>query len=186
MAMQLLSRLRKLQEFLREEGFGGSVLALPAPKLMLLPSPTAEESTEELLFSRIVSEPEIIDVSKDLFESGFFNQAVEEAFKALDSFLKDKSGLKRHSGVNLVNNAFSPNKPILAWSERSTVSEEDEHKGYHLIYQGSFLGIRNPVSHEINWIADHTSALDAILLAQHLLRRAKISKRVETEPVEDR
>lgn len=173
MALALLNRIRSLQEFVRDKGFGGTLLALPAPKLLLLPNPSPDEVKEEVLFRHIITEAEIIEVSGDLFESGFFNQAVEEAFKALDKFIQKKSGMTKHSGVDLMNNAFSPSKPKLAWSERTSPSEENEHKGYHLIFQGSFTGIRNPVTHEINWISDHQSALDAILVAQHLLRKAK-------------
>lgn len=180
MAIELLSRLRSLQQLIREEGFGGAFLALPAPKLLMLPSPSVEDVREEIIFSQIVTENEIVNVSRDLFESAFYNQAVEEAFKALDKFVKTKSGLKRQSGVALMNSTFSPSKPVLGWSDRATVSEEDEHKGYHFLYQGSFLGIRNPVSHEIDWISDHTSALDAILLAQHLLRRAKLARKQQS------
>lgn len=173
MATNLLNRIRALQEFVRDRGFGGTLLALPAPKLLLLPHPSPDEVKEEVLFRHIVTEPEIIEVSGDLFESGFFNQAVEESFKALDKFVQAKTGMIKHSGVELMNNAFSPNKPKLAWSDRTSPSQDNEHRGYHSIFQGSFTGIRNPVTHEINWISDHQSALDAILLAQHLLRKAK-------------
>lgn len=177
MAISLLNRLRNLQKFIRDEGLGSTLLALPSSKVLLLSDGRAQAAREEVIFTQILTETEIVDVSRDLFQSGFFNQAVEEAFKALDRYIRTKSGLSRQSGASLMNNAFSPNNPILCWSDRSTVSEEDEHKGYHMMYSGGFLGIRNPVSHEINWIADHSTALDAIMLAQHLLRKAKLAKR---------
>jgi uncharacterized protein (TIGR02391 family) len=173
MGLGLLSKLRDFQGEVRERGFGGALLALPAPKLLLLTDASADNAKEELLFRHIVTESEIVDVSRDLFESGFYNQAVEEAFKALDKYVQSKTGLYDQFGVDLVNNAFSPSNPKLIWSNRETPSQKNEHKGYHLIFQGSFTGIRNPVTHEINWISDHQSALDAVLLAQHLLRKAK-------------
>lgn len=175
MAKSLIDRLRALQTFIREEGLAGTMLALPAPRLLLLPAPESQDAREEALFSQLVIEDEIVNVSKDLFQSGFFNQAVEEAYKALDSFIRSKSGLKRQSGTTLMNNTFSPSNPVLYWSERSSISEEDEHRGYHQLYSGSFTGIRNPVAHESAWIEDHTTALDAILIAQHLLRKAKLA-----------
>lgn len=182
MAVKLLDRLRDLQNFIREEGLGGAILALPAPRLLLLSAPSAEGSLEETLFSQLVVEEEIVAVSRDLFESAFYNQAVEEAFKALDKFVRKKSGLKRQSGTTLMNNSFSPSNPKLFWSSRTSISEEDEQKGYHMLFSGGFTGIRNPVSHESDWINDHTLALDAILFAQHLLRKAKTARTDEAEP----
>lgn len=175
MVKNFFNKIRDLQTFIREEGLGGAMLALPAPKLLLLPAPDAEESREETLFTQFVTESEITDVCSDLFQSGFYSQAVEEAFKALEKYIRTKSGLKKQSGSTLINNAFSPSKPVLHWTDRLTISEEDEHRGYHMIYSGGFVGIRNPVAHENGWIDDHTTALDAILLAQHLLRKAKAS-----------
>lgn len=173
MVIKLLGRLRELQQIIKQEGLGGTLLTLPAPKMLLLTDARSSSVREEALFAQVVLEPEIVAVSRDLFESGFFNQAVGEAFKALDKFIKAKAGLKKQSGTILMNNAFSPNSPILFWSERTSPSEEDEQKGYHMLFAGGFTGIRNPVSHEIDWISDHSTALDAILLAQHLLRKAK-------------
>lgn len=169
----LLKKLRELQQWIREEGLGGSMLSLPAPKLLLLPDPTSIDAKEELLFTQIVTEEENVAVCRDLFESGFYNQAVVEAFKALDIFIKKKAKATKVSGATLMNLVFSPSNPKLAWSERQSTSEEDEQKGYHFLFSGSFTGIRNPCTHEINWISDHETALDAILLAQHLLRKAK-------------
>jgi len=156
------------------------LLALPSSKLLLLPDGKSTDVKEELLFGQIVTEQEIVDVSRDLFESGFYNQAVVEAFKALDLFIKKKAKLPKLSGTPLMNQAFSPSNPALAWSDRLSTSEEDEHKGYHFLFSGSFTGIRNPCSHEINWISDHSTALDAILVAQHLLRKAKAAAIVTT------
>lgn len=170
---RFFDRLRSLQSFIKERGLGSSQLTLPAPRLLLLPDPSSVDAKEEVLFAQFVTEEEIVSVCKDLFESGFYSQAVEESFKALDKLIKSASGNNMLSGVKLVNEVFSPNDPVLCWSDRSTISEIDEHKGYHQIFAGVFLGIRNPTSHEIGWISDHTQALDAILIAQHLVRKTK-------------
>lgn len=154
-------------------GLGASQLALPAPRLLLLPDASSEDVKEEVIFSKIVTEEEIVSVSRDLFVSGFFNQAVFEAFKALDKYIQLKAKNSSSSGAKLMNDVFSPNNPALQWSERKTTSEIDQHRGYHFLFSGAFTGIRNPTGHEIDWIDDHTEALDAILIAQHLLRRAK-------------
>lgn len=171
--MNLINRLRELQLRIREVGLGMSTLALPAPKLLLLPSSQDEQSKEEILFSHLVTEPEIESVCSDLFESGFYNQAVTEAFKALNKFIQDKSGRIDLSDTKLMQHIFSDNDPTLYWSDRNNISEKDEQKGYMFLFSGSFTGIRNPCGHEIDWIDNHQTALDAILLAQHLLRKAR-------------
>lgn len=175
MTVLLLRRLRDLQQLIKEQGLGGSLLALPAPKLLSLPA-TMAEAKEEIIFGQVVTEPEIAGVCKDLFESGFYNQAVQEAFKALDLYIKQKVGDRDLSGSQLMTSVFSAQKPRLTWSDMITTSEKDEQRGYVQLYSGSFVGIRNPCSHEIDWISDHGNALDAILLAQHLLRKAKSAK----------
>ena len=81
------------------------------------------------------------------------------------------------SGVQLMDHVFSPNKPHLYWTKRETTSQQDEQKGYHRLYSGAMLGIRNPVSHEFNWIDDPEVALELLVFAQHLLRKAKAAQR---------
>jgi uncharacterized protein (TIGR02391 family) len=171
--MTLIEKLREFQQKVRDVGLGLSTLALPAPKLLLLPSCEDERSKEEILFSHVVTEIEIVDVSRDLFESGFYNQAVSEAFKALNKFIQKKSGRHDLSDTSLMNLVFSEKDPTLIWSDRKSISKRDEQKGYMFMFSGSFTGIRNPCGHEIDWIDDHQTALDAILLAQHLLRKGK-------------
>ena len=68
---------------------------------------------------------------------------------------------------------FSPNDPELYWSGRVSQSQIDEQHGYHRLFSGAMLGIRNPVTHEFNWVDDAELALELIAFAQHLLRKAK-------------
>lgn len=174
--MSLIEKLRDIQQMIREVGLGMSTLSLPAPKLLLLPSSQDEISKEEILFSHLVTETEIESVSRDLFESGFYNLAVFEAFKALNKFIQEKTCRNDLSDTKLMQQVFSPNDPKLVWSDRDSISKKDEQRGYMLIYDGSFTAIRNPCGHETDWIDNHQTALDAILIAQHLLRKAKAAK----------
>lgn len=172
--MLMINRLRELQQRIREAGFGLSTLALPAPKLLLLPS-SDEDAKEEVLFSKIITESELFEVSKDLFESGFYSQAAAECFKALNKYVQEKCCRFDISDASLMNLVFSEKDPVLFWSDRKTISERDEQKGYMFLFSGGFTAIRNPTAHEIGWIDDHQTALDVILLVQHLLRKAKIA-----------
>ena len=148
MTRRILEGLRKFQEHLLELGVARAVLALPAPRMLALPSPTAEGAEPANVFARVVIEPEIEQVSRDLFMSGHYSISVQEAYKAVDKYVKDKAGSSTAAGTQLMDVVFSPNSPILHWTERKTQSEIDEQKGYHRLYSGAMLGIRNPVAHE--------------------------------------
>ncbi|KQZ93990.1 hypothetical protein ASD64_03610 [Mesorhizobium sp. Root157] len=173
MTLRLIESLKKLQENVLELGLARGVLALPAPRMLALPSPTSDDAAASNVFTITITEPEIEGVSRDLFVSGHYSLAVQEAYKALDRFIREKSGISRHSGTQLMDQAFSPRSPILFWSDRTSQSQLDEQRGYHQLYAGAMLGIRNPVTHEFNWVDEPDIALELLVFAQHLLRKAK-------------
>lgn len=177
--MDLIKRLRKLQEFLLESGAAQTTLALPSPRMLSLPAPDSAEP-EQAIYASAVIEPEVVAVSRDLFASGHFSLSVQEAFKAVEKFIQHKSESKL-SGTKLMEQVFSVDKPVLQWSARTTISQRDEHAGYQRIYSGSMLGIRNPAAHEFNWVDDAPTALEMLVLAQHLLRKAKRAIRSDSD-----
>ena len=176
MTLRVLEGLRKFQEHVLELGLARAVLALPAPRMLALPSPTAEAAEPASVFARVVTEPEIEQVSRDLFVSGHYSISVQEAYKAVDKYVGGKAELSGITGTALMDAVFGPNSPILHWTDRTTLSEIDEQKGYHRLYSGAMLGIRNPATHEFNWFDDPEIALELLVFAQHLLRKAKAAK----------
>lgn len=173
MTLRLIDGIRRLQEHLFEVGLARSVLALPAPRMLALASPTAESSEPASVFARLVTEPEISAVAADLFMSGHYNLSVAEAYKAVDKFVADRVPSLKQSGATLMDQAFSPSAPYLRWSRMETTSQIDEQKGYHRLFSGAMLGIRNPTTHEFSWVDEPELALELIVFAQHLLRKAK-------------
>lgn len=173
MAAPLLDRIRAFQETLLESGLARSVLALPAPRMLALTAPTSEDISEDIIFGKFIVEKEIVDVARDLFVSGFYNQAVCESTKALDRYIQNRAERHDQSGTKLMDLVFSPSAPLLAWSQRKTLTERDEQSGYHRLFSGSMLGIRNPTAHEHGWIDSPEEALECIVFIQHLLRKAK-------------
>ncbi len=175
MISRLLESIRGLQEYIFEVGLARSVLALPAPRMLALPSPS-EDGGGSNAFAITVTEPEIEAVSRDLFAFGHYSQAVQEAYKAVDKFVGEKSGEPLLTGTQLMEKVFSPTSPVLAWTLRTSQSEQDEQRGYQRLYAGAMLGIRNPVTHEFDWVEDQEVALELLVFAQHLLRKAKSAK----------
>lgn len=173
----MIEQIRRFQEFLIELGVAQSVLALPAPKTLAIEDGTSRDAAHTSVFANTVTEPEIVEVARDLFASGHYNIAVAEAFKALDKFVESRAGTGK-TGTAGMRDAFSMKEPILCWSERTTPTEKDEHEGYGHLYAGAMLGIRNPATHEFNWVENSDVALELLVFAQHLLRKAKLAKRV--------
>lgn len=176
MTLRILDGIRRLQEHLLEVGLARSVLALPAPRMLALPSPTSAASEPASVYERIIAEPEIHAVSADLFVSGHYNLAVAEAFKAVEKYIAERVPHIMQNGTTLMDQVFSPSGPHLKWSEMKTISEVDEQKGYHRLFAGAMLGIRNPTTHEFNWVEEPDLALELIVFAQHLLRKAKAAE----------
>lgn len=176
MTLRILDGIRRFQEHLLETGLARSVLALPAPRMLGLPSPTAEASEPASVFTRLVVEPEIRSVSADLFASGHYNLSVSEAFKAVDKFIAEKVPHIIQNGTTLMDAAFSPSSPQLKWTAMETQSQIDEQKGYHRLFSGAMLGIRNPTTHEFGWVDEPELALELVVFAQHLLRKAKLAE----------
>ena len=176
MTMKLIRAIQSLQEHLLESGLARAVLSVSAPRMLSLPSPSAVGAEPANLFVAMITEPEIDEVSRDLFVSGFYSQAVQESFKVLEKTAKvKKSGIDQPT-TTLMEMLFNHKDPILCWTDRLTQSEQDEQKGYQRLFSGAILGIRNPVTHEINWIDDPRTALELISFAQHLLRKLKAAK----------
>lgn len=179
MRIRLLEQIKKFQEHVLEVGLAQSVLALPAPRMLSLPGPTSEGAAMANVYSRTVTEDEIESVSRDLFASGHYSLAVQEAYKSVEKYVQKKSATVGLSGTQLMQQVFSTTSPTLYWTERKTQSEQDEQKGYLQLYAGAMLGIRNPVTHEFDWIDDPVMSLELILFAQHLLRKAKMAQITE-------
>jgi uncharacterized protein (TIGR02391 family) len=123
--------------------------------------------------------PEIVKVSKKLFDDGHYPQATFEAFKLLDRRVAAISRI-RDTGFKLMMAAFDETKPLIKLTALSNMSEIDEQKGFRHIFAGSATAIRNPRGHEVNLPDPIGMCLDHLALASVLLRR--LESRIEPTP----
>ncbi|MCA0927521.1 TIGR02391 family protein [Ruegeria profundi] len=175
--MNEIDRIKRLQEAVVELGLGARTIVSSTPKTVIDAAEHQVDDDEVAAFNALVKDSSILEVTKDLFSSGFYNLAVAEAFKAVEKMVAERLGEFSQSGTKLMRQAFSNKSPKLAWTERSTSSQKDEQEGYEHIFAGSMLGIRNPTTHEFDWVDDAQTALELVLFAQHLARKAKNSFR---------
>ena len=109
-------------------------------------------------------------VVRKLFDNSHYAQATFEAFKFLDKKIGKFSKLNQ-SGFKLMMAAFAEGSPRIKLSALSSVSEQDEQKGYQFLFAGSVLAIRNPRGHEFNVEDSPEACLDHLTFASMLMRR---------------
>ncbi len=131
----------------------------------------AKDVTEvrDNLFDKMQFHPDIVKASKSLFESGYYAQAIFEAFKAVENFVQDKSNLKLY-GTNLMETVFNEENPIIKVPEAGHYYK-DVQRGFKHLFIGATQGIRNPKAHKEIVQNDPFITLEYLGLASFLLKR---------------
>ena len=111
----------------------------------------------------------------NLFMNGHYAEAVLKACLYIDNIVRDKSRQVEKYGADLMLTAFSPKNPVLRLNSLRTLSDRNEQSGYMQILQGVMTGIRNPRSHEYDFVDNPEEALEMLVLANHLVRKVKRS-----------
>ena len=131
-----------------------------------------------VLSYEFVSDETLRGKVEKLFLDGHYARAVEEAYKYIDNLVKQRVGntCKADSGTGLMQEAFSPKKPVLMLNGNATRTEQDEQLGYMQIFAGCMLGIRNPRAHDADAEDERESALKLLGMADHLVWRIKTAE----------
>ncbi len=90
--------------------------------------------------------PKIANASMALFGDGYYAQAIFEAYKAVENFVQDKSGLTLF-GTNLMEKVFNEENPVIKVPESGYYVKEVQ-KGFKQLFIGAAQGIRNPKAHK--------------------------------------
>ncbi len=121
--------------------------------------------------------PVIQKVAQKRFESSHCADAVEAAFKEINTIIKKryrKVAKIEEDGDSLMRRAFASNvsnnyMPVFKLADNGTESGRSIQQGYMDIFAGSMKGIRNPKAHaNLNVHADE--CWEMIVLASHLMR----------------
>jgi uncharacterized protein (TIGR02391 family) len=123
--------------------------------------------------------PQIAAVSQGKFSDGYYADAVESAFKEINTrvkrLYKSKTGEER-DGSDLMRKAFSSNAPVLIFESQNTQSGKNIQNGYMDMFAGAMTGIRNPKAHE-NMTITECQAVQRLMFASLLM--TKIDEAVE-------
>ena len=149
----------------------GNLESLMLPETGQLQSPEDSSEIANFLFDKMQFHPKVVKASKSRFESGHYSDAIFAAFKAVNNFVKQKTGLPT-DGKGLMMEAFSKNNPIIKLNEGRTDSDKDEQEGFMHLFAGAMQGIRNPKAHDEVAELNMHRTLEYLAFASLLMRRA--------------
>lgn len=113
----------------------------------------------------------IIKSSGGLFANGHYDDAVFNAFKAVEDRVKRLSG-NSDIGKRLMAYAFNKDSPKLDITSPNadTYQKADEREGYMFLFMGAALGIRNPRGHGGDLATQNEESAETLTLASLLMR----------------
>jgi len=128
-------------------------------------SPTA-------VFSKLKLHPKIREASEDLFKNGHYAEAIFNAFREVESFVKEKSGISSRSGQSLMTHVFNEGHPIIKLNPLENQADIDEQAGFRFLFMGGHRGIRDPKAHVRVVQPDPHRTLKYLAFASLLMERA--------------
>jgi len=113
--------------------------------------------------------PKVLAASGKLLQDDHYAPAVFEAFKALEEYVREKSGRNEY-GEYLMSKVFNEDSPILEIKYSRSDTARDEQKGFRFIFMGAMIGIRNPKGHHTIIQRDKARTLQYLALASLLFK----------------
>jgi uncharacterized protein (TIGR02391 family) len=119
--------------------------------------------------------PEIARAASTLYLNGHYANAIEDAVKALNNLVRLRSGSDK-DGTALMESVFNPKNPTLKFNALADESDQNEQKGFMMMFSGAVAGLRNPRAHKIIH-DDPESALEFIAFISLLAKLVDKAKR---------
>ena len=117
--------------------------------------------------------PMVVKLARPRFQTGYYADAVEAAFKGLNSKVKELYRLEKGSeldGPDLMRKALRTDDPVIVLGDLATESGRNVQDGYSHIFAGAMQAIRNPSAHA-NTEIDSNRACHQLMLASLLFRQ---------------
>ncbi len=133
------------------------------------------------LFDSMHFHRKVIEASRSLFVDGHYAQAILEVFKAVNNFVKKKSGLPQNEmrGIHdsqLMAKIFDVKIPIIKLNKLQTDTDISEQEGFKFLFMGATIGIRNPKAHDLCKMKDPYRTLEYLAFASLLLKKTDFWK----------
>jgi uncharacterized protein (TIGR02391 family) len=115
---------------------------------------------------------EIKDVSFELYESGYYREAMINSILCLFDMIREESGL-RSDGADLIGKAFSLSNPRIILANLKSESGKNIQKGVIQMLQGYFQAYRNVASHSLTQTFDQREVLSILISISRLYVQIK-------------
>ncbi len=117
--------------------------------------------------------PKIQKVSKGQYLSGFYANAVENAFKEINARTKRIyanvcPNTPIPDGAAAMTKVYSSQKPIVEFCDRQTKSGQNTQLGFMEMAEGAMIALRDPVAHE-NLNISQADAMRQIMFASMIM-----------------
>jgi len=112
------------------------------------------------------------------FQNGDYRDAVLNSIIGVFDLIRQKTGLT-NDGVSLIGTALSLDDPYLILSDIDDLSGKNDQKGFSQIFQGAYVGIRDPKSHTLLHNLTREKAAQYLIFASLLARRVEEAKLVK-------
>jgi uncharacterized protein (TIGR02391 family) len=114
--------------------------------------------------------PVIFEHAYQQYRAGHLRDSVLNAFTAVFDLIRNRTGIDM-DGAKLVGQVFSVKDPRLILSEIETESGRNDQAGFLQIYQGAYVGIRNPKAHTLQHDLTEEKAAQYLVFVSLLARR---------------
>ncbi len=101
---------------------------------------------------------------------GHFDEAVRIAAFALNTLLRERSGLADIEGQDLAGKALGGSSPKLLLAPADSLDRKAEQDGWRMLAQGCVAALRNPVAHRPVY-RDQDSTFEALATISMVMRR---------------
>ena len=124
---------------------------------------------------------EVVSSAAGLYRDGHYDDAVRKASQRFMNRVGELTDYSGADGVALMNKSFSEKGPLLAFNDRETMTERDEHNGYRFLAAGLTHALRNVLTHEDDYGLEANEALEWLAFISAMHRRLDRSVQIPQE-----
>lgn len=124
--------------------------------------------------------PGIVEHALPLYSAGHLREAVNNGITFVFDMIRQRTQLDL-DGKQLVGQVFGMERPRLIFSTLDTDSGRNDQKGFMQIFEGAYMGIRNPKAHSLAHDLDKRKAAEYLVFASLLARRVEEAKEAHSD-----
>lgn len=134
------------------------------------------DGREQLLLEVSTFHSRVADPIRDLAQAGLHKDALRKALIGLEERIRDLLGDSDKIGADLASAALSGANPTLDVSLHAGKSGDNERDGFHSIFRGVFIGIRNITAHVSDPKIEDVETFEVLALLSMLHRRLDVAE----------